>query len=512
MICSAEVERYCISSLFKYPDLISDIQAFIHEDDFASGRLNRTVYGALLDAQSKGQDVNAFSVATKIVNAGITFEELDGDVISYLEELKQINLTEKAAIEFFKDLKKISVRREIFEVGAQLQKEMMSAKNESIDDILTLADKVYGTKISSFENVLNKDFSNIYENVEDIIEERGNHPVTEFGMMGPFKRINEIYGSLLRPGNITLIGARQNVGKSSLGHFYLNKVAEQYGVPILHIDAGEMSEFELQMRSVCMMTEGKVPMNFLETGEWRKNQEFERMVRAVWPRVKKLKCFYKNIGGLGPLEIVSAIRRFYYSKVGRGNQFVTHYDYLKSFEKFGMDSPEWQQMGYFIQMLKTLITTEIEVAIWTSLQLNKSGITGNKSVQFIDDTEATFSISDRIIQQSSHAFIFRPLTLEELTLYPNMGNSVLVNRKKRHLGKDYQSALQPVRMSDGSLQDNKIFMKSESFHFQEIGDLATLKDKIGIINIHAQDSALPEDANGDVTVRKTKPNEDVEIE
>ena len=51
-----------------------------------------------------------------------------------------------------------------------------------------------------------------------VIEGRGNSPLTEFGMMGPHPKVNEIYGSLLRPGNITVIVARSGVGKTNFLH------------------------------------------------------------------------------------------------------------------------------------------------------------------------------------------------------------------------------------------------------------------------------------------------------
>lgn len=46
---------------------------------------------------------------------------------------------------------------------------------------------------------------NIYDQMEDLVEERGNNPITEFGFAGPHEKLQNIYGSLLRPGNITAV-------------------------------------------------------------------------------------------------------------------------------------------------------------------------------------------------------------------------------------------------------------------------------------------------------------------
>lgn len=501
-IKNLDIERHCLSAVLRYPKIIADVMPFIREEDF-SNKVHRTVFGVMLFSAQKQEEISPLMIAERIKNAGAGFtKELEGGgLLDYLQELSLTQVTEVGGVDFFKELKTLAIRREIIAAAQDLINEIEKADSLSAEDVIQLAEEAMATKVSSFSNVVGQDFSNIYESLEEIMEEIGNNPRTEFGMMGPFKRVNEIYGSLLRPGNICLIGARQNVGKTSLGHFYLTKVADKYEVPLLHLDAGEMTEFELQLRTVTMLTDGKVPMFCIERGTWRQNEIFVKLVRDAWAKIRtgKSRCYYKGIGGLSPKEIVSVIRRFYVSVVGSGNQFVTHYDYLKSFESFGVNSPEWQQMGYFVQMLKTLITSKsgVPTSIWTSLQLNKGGIIGNKTSATLDDTENTFSVSDRIIQQVSHAFLFRNKTMEELADYPKHGECNLINVKKRHLGEDYESALTPVRMPDGSLRPNYIHIKSRGFCFDEMGDLASAVNTGGVLMndnyTNADDDAPPPD-------------------
>ena len=47
-----------------------------------------------------------------------------------------------------------------------------------------------------------------------------------------------MYGSLLRPGNITVIVARSGVGKTQFCIDFVTKTSEKYEVPILHFDNG----------------------------------------------------------------------------------------------------------------------------------------------------------------------------------------------------------------------------------------------------------------------------------
>lgn len=490
MIHSFETERYSLAGLLRFPEIFADVEGFVTENDFVS-RLNRTIYGVIRGFLIKSEDASSLRVSEKIKNLGIQFEELDGnDIYDYLEELKIAQVNEHSSLGFFKDLKKVTVRREIAMAADNIKKCMLSSSDDSIENIVSMADKLYSEKINLFERSGNKEFSNIYDSMEAQIEERGNNPIEEFGFMGPFERVNALYGSLLRPGNITLIGSRTGVGKTSLGFAYLTWVSEHYGgIPVLHLDAGEMSETELQTRAACMFTNGTVPFHHIETGKWRKSAEMTQAMRGIWPRVKKLKMYYRNIGGLTPDEVLSVVRRFYLTYVGRGNPFLIHYDYLKPFDTDNVNTPEHQAMGHFVGKVKTLITTEIPTSLWTSLQLNRFGITTGKTASQIDDSENTFSISDRITQQISHGFLFRRKILEEMAMERNLGNAKMFCIKHRHLGIDYQAALNPVRMRDGSLRSNFIHMETSSFNFRECGDLSTTFDRIGQLG-------LPEDNTG----------------
>ena len=150
--------------------------------------------------------------------------------------------------------------------------------------------------------------------MEALIEERGNNPITEFGMMGPHEKINQIYGSLLRPGNITVIVARSGVGKTQWCMDYSTKVSMKYNVPVLHFDNGEMSKEELIMRQ-CAAISG-VPMHLLETGNWRKaGADVVTKVRSTWAKVKDLKFYYYNVGGMDVDAMIKVLKRFYMRKL-----------------------------------------------------------------------------------------------------------------------------------------------------------------------------------------------------
>lgn len=475
------VERYCIASLLRHPKIIADISHIITENDFhPKSKLDRTILSVILDLAKKGEEVNVFSIAQKINNVGIRFDELSGgDIIDYLDATKNIQLTEKAGIQQFKTLKTTAVAREYWEAGQRMQKTMeeLHKNGASIDEIISKGDGVHGeifNKLKSFED---NEFEDLFGQTRSWVEERADNPIDSFGPKGPFKRTFELYGSLVRPQNITLVGARTKVGKTTLSCYYNTKIADEDGCQILHIDSNEMSLHELMARQLCMLSDGVVPLDMLETGKWRRNPELKKIVESLWPKVDKLsgKYHYRSIGNMSPDEICSMIRRFYMSKVGRGNYFIINYDYFKALDSFDPRGEEWKLMGYYIQKLKDLIKNDVpEASLWTSLQLNRGGITSNKAQSQIDDTENTFSMSDRLAQIASQSFILRNQTSQELVDFPGLGNQLLIPCLTRHIGEDRDGALNKVEMADGSLRNNMIFLKNKGFCFTEIGDLNTL--------------------------------------
>ena len=317
---------------------------------------------------------------------------------------------------------------------------------------------------------------NIYEQMENFIEDRGNNPIDEFGMMGPHEKINEIYGSLLRPGNITVIVARSGVGKTQYCMHYATQVSSKYNVPVLHFDNGEMSKEELIIRQ-CASISG-VPSHLLESGKWRQaGPEVVAKVRSVWNKVKKLQFYYYNVGGMDVDSMINTLKRFYYSRVGRGNKMVFSFDYIKTSSESAANKSEWQTVGEMVDKFKKCIQKEIleegnpVIPMITSVQSNRSGITTNRQSANIIDDESIVSLSDRITQFCSHMFILRQKTNDEVAEEGNQfGTHKLINVKSKHLGKDIAGAVEPVQVDD-NLRKNFINLSFRNFNITECGDL-----------------------------------------
>ena len=477
MIYSYELEKQLLAGLLKDPASLTEICNFISVSDFYSDQssLNSTIFRIVEQAVNAGDDIDEIIIAQRVNEVGLSFED-NLNPSDYIKSLALRKVPKGNVIKTAKELKKYSIRREILESSQDIAKKMKNMPPEaSYRSIVEAADNTYNSRINLYE-MGNDSPENIYEEMEDIIEERGNNPVTEFGMMGPHPKVNEIYGSLLRAGNITVIVARSGVGKTNFCMDYTTKVSLKYDVPVLHFDNGEMSKEELIMRQ-CAALSG-VSMHLLESGKWRQaGEKVVEKVRSVWPKVKNLKFYYYNVGGLDVDSMVNTLKRFYYAKVGRGKPMVFSFDYIKTTSENIANKSEWQVVGEMVDKFKKCVQKEIlhdgnpVIPMITSVQSNRYGITNNRTSQNIVDDESIVSLSDRITQFCSHMFILRNKTNDEIeTEGGRFGTHKLINVKSRHLGSDIAGAVEPVRIGD-ALRKNAINLDFNNFNITERGDL-----------------------------------------
>lgn len=477
MIFNLELEKQLLAALIKEPDSYAEIANFIGPQDFYRGasNLHSTIFTLIKQSIDKGENVDEVIIAQRAASLNLSFED-QLNPHDYICSLAMRKVPEGNLVKTAKELKKYTIRREIYESAQDVARKMKSVSpEETYGEIIEKADRAYNSKINLYETGDDVP-ENIYDDMESLIEERGNNPVTEFGLLGPHKKLNEIYGSLLRAGNITVIVARSAVGKTSFVLDFVTKVSLNHDIPVLHFDNGEMSKEELIMRQ-CAALSG-VKLHLLETGLWRKaGPKVVERVRSVWPKVKNLKFYYYNVGGMDVDSMIKTLKRFYYSKIGRGNQMIFSFDYIKTTSESSASKSEWQVVGEMVDKFKRCIQKEITqdnkplIPMITSVQSNRTGIVTNRNSQDIIDNESIVSLSDRIIHFASHMFILRKKTMDEIAEEgPSFGTHKLIEIKARHLGEDIAGALEFVQIGD-SLRKNFINLDFQNFSITEKGDL-----------------------------------------
>tara|TARA_B100000959_G_scaffold99712_1_gene105480 strand:+ start:50 stop:820 length:771 start_codon:yes stop_codon:yes gene_type:complete len=180
-----------------------------------------------------------------------------------------------------------------------------------------------------------------------------------------------------------------------------------------------------------------VPLWYIQTGKWRQNAEYVIRVREAWKKIEGWKYYHYPVGNSSIDEVCSLIRRWYYSKIGRGNPCVIAYDYIKlTGERVGNNWAEHQAIGEKIDKLKK-ISEEIGAPIVTAMQQNRSGEHFNRRVSQIQDDSSTAALSDRLQWFASFVGIFRRKVADEIAMDgPDFGSHKLIPIKTRFQGKD----------------------------------------------------------------------------
>ena len=212
-----------------------------------------------------------------------------------------------------------------------------------------------------------------------------------------------------------------------------------------------------------------IPVWHLETGNWKKNANLFQKFDQSKAKIKALsnQVDHLQVAGKPIEEVASIVKRWYFSKVGRGNQCVIVYDYIKLTGESDKNKQEYQLIGEKVNALKELCL-ELNVPILTACQLNRSAESG------VDDSSA-ISQSDRLQWFASFVAIFRRKSVEEIADDgPEFGSHKLIPLATRFQGKDSAGHHDLVRVQEGKkvkYMPNFISFNINNFNVEETGTL-----------------------------------------
>ena len=165
----------------------------------------------VVEAILNNEKIDKVLIANKIKNLGVSFED-DVSIFDYIENLIFQQITEEAAIESCRELAKLRVCREMFLTFEDGKDFIKNNLNNNVDEIIAGCDKLYGDKVSSY--TLGDEPRNLFEGVNELVEEMGLDPNEEAGYATPYPEFNRHFGGLM-PKNIYSIISRPGEGKST---------------------------------------------------------------------------------------------------------------------------------------------------------------------------------------------------------------------------------------------------------------------------------------------------------
>lgn len=483
-----EQERVFLAGLLAHPSyFLSEITEFVNEDDFYSvdDICHKTIFLKIKSLLENKESVDIALLSHHLKTLNLTFKS-NVTTSQFLESLGM--LAETVSESSFKNsadvIKLLSIRRSLCKVGEDISSSMKSLPStSSYDDIIECADKIFNDKVDVYENSSGKAV-NLFEIMSDLVYERANDRsiFENIGPMGPHKSINTLCGSLIKSGHITVVCAGSGVGKTQFTTHYCMYAGGKHNIPILHLDNGEMTEEEIVFR--MMASYSRVPLYLIESGKWADDSSCKPRVEEAIEKIKSgdIRYDYYNVGGKNIDEILSFVKRYYYSNIGRGNKLIINFDYIKSsFELNQKYKSEYQIVGEIVDKWKKLVQRDLvfegrpQVCLMTSVQANRVGTVGNRHSDTVVDDESVISLSQRIKQFCSHLLILRFKTADEMESDPVfLGRHIMKIEKARNHGADTARLENYVEMPDGTQKKNYVNFEFDNFKIMDRGDLVDL--------------------------------------
>ena len=468
---SLQVERHALGGLIQNQDGIAEIEGFLIDKDFVA-QPHSTIFSCILSSYLQKEKIDKVLLAQKIKNLGISFKD-NINIFDYIESISFAPITKEAAIRACREVKKYSVLRGIDSTLSKMKEKIEKGANEDLNSLISGVDAIYGERMNSFDS--DDEPKPLFEGFYEEVEERGNNPFEEIGLATPYPEFNRLYGGLRRK-NLYIIAARAKAGKSTLLAEMGCEMSSAQNIPVLILDT-EMSRDEVKYRSGA--AKSQVALWHLKTGNWRKNQDYVRKVRGDLKGLgaKYPKVFHMSVGNKSIEEIASICRRWYLRVVGRGNDCLIIYDYVKMVGNDERQRKEYQEMGDKIDFMKKL-AEELDCPILTAVQNNRDGVVGGRDASEISDDERSIGISDRITHFASAVWIFRRRTPEEIIMdTTESGTHKLIEVVCREQGRDAAGHQDMIRRTfpDGKTKYVKNFINFNIHNFQveERGSLVT---------------------------------------
>jgi replicative DNA helicase len=471
-------EKHVLGGIIKAPQCFADLERFIDEKDFYSD-VHATIFSVTKAMVANGEEIDKTVLALRIKNLGISFKD-EINIHDYIDSISFTQITQKATIEAARELAKLRVVREI--VGSCKETAEWAKKNVSknLDDIIVGSDSIFNNQMRSYE--FNDEPENLFGNIEELVEERGNNPQEDYGFTTPYPEWNRLYGGF-RTGNMYAIASRPGQGKTTWLNYTAYKTAELNNTKVLVLDT-EMSPQEMQFRMVAAMSE--VSVWNLETGNWRRDADMIEKVRSSLRILKEKEYSFMHVGNKTTDQVCSLIRRWCLKTVGRGNKCIVVYDYLKlTGDKVGNNWAEHQALGEKVDKLKR-ISEECNIALLTAIQMNRSGENFNRSSGSVVYDSSAIAQSDRLQWFASFVGLFCRKTLDEIALdniyddngalLHDYGSHKLVPLKARHQGRDaaghHDIIRRPTGNGNGSVwSNNYLNFNVDNFKVEERGSL-----------------------------------------
>lgn len=456
------VERECLAFAVTYPDKFINLINNITEDHFFF-KEHRIIYGAIKNFYSQGKGITETLLIDYVVRCQVSFYK-EIAIPDYIQTLFQMKKdSEYGFKEAFQRLQTLWVMRKLHGTTSKLIRGMLNdSANLKAKDIISMAEKTLSSMFIDIDSGDEEKPEDLYEGIEELIEEAGNNLGKDYGVLNPFQCLKHRYGDFKNGGLYMFVAPAKN-GKSTLLMDISSKVAEDDNTKVLYLDT-ELKKDEVQYRIAGSMLD--VNPAYLSTGEFRKDKAMTEKVRSLWPRLKAYlgRIDHRYVAGKPIDEIVTIIKKWYFLNKDCGKKLMVVFDYLKlTGETVSEYNKEYQVIGAKCTTLKNL-AQELNLPILSAMQMNEMGkVASSSQIKWFADFVA----------------LFRRKTPEEIQeindIDRTFGTHCLEVTESRSQGLGGTGHLDLIQHpKTGDFIKNKINFSMDNFNVTEVGDYKSM--------------------------------------
>lgn len=401
LIHRAGSERALISICLNKPDqlILANTNGLVPDMFAVDG--HKFIYMAMTYLVAEGKELDPISIMNVYTSdkAKEAIEELGG--LEYLEAMKGSPVAPNTVM-FVNHIIQASARRAI-------RLEALKLADKAIKDERPLDEYLQDIEARfrdiSIEYQVAQDVEKLGDGIGERLKARLLNPMSVIGLRTGWKAFDLASLGLI-DGELTIVGARSKVGKSTVLLNWCKKIAIEDGLDVLYIDT-EMYKEEQEDKLLSMLS--GVPHDEIRNGMFGQdtvNGYAKDKIKKVQDASKLLKdgrlhhVYMPNF----TLEKVTALARKY--QIEHNIRLVV-FDYIKlPSSNANLGDKEYQALGYLTSGLKDMAGL-LQIPVISAVQLNR-GAVGKEDI-----TEADIAGSDRILFLANRVCMLRRSTEEE---------------------------------------------------------------------------------------------------
>lgn len=260
---SKEAEIAVLGGLINNSNYLNEVQAIVVSDDFYVDT-HKIIFEVLNNLEQKEIKIDILSIVEELKE----INKLEKVTISYIAQLQNSFLVGTNVIYYAECIKKSSTKRKLISIGRQLVDKGFKEDMDPKEIIDFTQDEIYSVQVNS-----QKDMTPIDLCIENAISDMEASYLNGGGLLGlttGFKSLDKASSGLVK-GDLIILAARPSMGKTALAlNIGFNSAEKGSKVAIFSLEMTKEQLIHRSISSKALIDLNKVRKGILEDDEWVK--------------------------------------------------------------------------------------------------------------------------------------------------------------------------------------------------------------------------------------------------